>query len=74
MFKTTSLCIKAVCLNDTYNLSLISGAYNNFDFFLYIRNTQVKNANFGLSWWGMGVGQPKGFIFFMCSFEDIPRV
>ena len=34
MFKTTSLFIKVVCLNNTYNLSLISGAYNDFDFLI----------------------------------------
>ena len=34
MFKTTSSFIKVVCLNNTYNLSLISGAYNDFDFFI----------------------------------------
>ena len=34
MFKTTSLFLKVVCLNNTYNLSLISSAYNDFDFFI----------------------------------------
>ena len=34
MFKTTSLFIKVVCLNNTYNLNLVSSAYNSFDFFI----------------------------------------
>ena len=34
MFKTTSLCLKVVCLNNTYNLSLVLSAYNDFEFFI----------------------------------------
>ena len=36
MFKTTSLFLKVVCLNNTYNtyLRLTSSAYNEFDFFI----------------------------------------
>ena len=34
MFKTTSFFIKVVFLNNIYNFSLISGAYNDFDFFI----------------------------------------
>ena len=46
VFKTTSLFIKVVCLNNTYNLILVSSAYNNFDYlfiFFHITNTPVEN-------------------------------
>ena len=63
MFKFASLFIKNVCVNNTYNLNLISGAYI---FFIY----EIR-AGGG----GGGVKRvPNGFIYFMCSFGVIPHL
>ena len=51
MFKTTSLFLKVVCLNNTFNLSLISSAYNDSDF-SYKNYSGRKPQKFGSSWGG----------------------
>ena len=48
MFKSASLFIKVVCVNNTYNLNLIPGAYI---FFIY-EILRSKTAKFWLSWGG----------------------
>ena len=80
MFQTTSLFLKVVCLNNTYNLSLIVSAYNDFDFFIE-EILRSKTAKFWIELggvgggWGGGVKRVRnGFIFFMCSFGVILRV
>ena len=49
MFKPTSLFIKFVWLNNTYNLSLISGSYNDFDFSfkIYVENCKILDRGGG---------------------------
>ena len=69
MFKTTSLFIKVVCLNNTNNLSLISSAFNNLDFFSYKKCSGRKPRNFGLSWGG-GSNAYRTVSYFSCVLLD----
>ena len=76
MFQTTSLYLKVVCLNNTYNLSLIVSAYNDFDFFIE-EILRSKTAKFWIELGGVGGGgqtRTERFHIFMCSFGVILRV